>query len=153
MKNIILVIWACAIVFLIANYAYSQGPTLTPLTYINNYNQQAVQGSSAFFDKMNSDVDLYYGSPFNKLGNGILNIASSWTDVPYEVGKVSIDDNILTGMTFGLAAGLANGFIRLSAGVIDAATFGIPPYDDVLMEPEYEANQPAKDFRIVLFSW
>ena len=84
-------------------------------------------------------------TPVNKIGVGAMNAATSWTEVPKEIGELSAKTNPLVGATVGFGAGLVKGLARGAAGVVDMATFGVPPYDKPLMQPAYQqAKSPTK---------
>lgn len=96
----------------------------------------------------------YYNDfPTNKMGLGVINATTSWTDIPIEIAETSAKDNLLSGITFGFVKGLASGFTRGAAGVVDVATFGLPPYQRPLMEPEYEIKRPEEGFKIDILRW
>ena len=100
-----------------------------------------------------SNEEYYNDFPTNKMGLGVINAATSWTDIPIEIAETSAKDNLLSGITFGFVKGLASGFTRGAAGVVDVATFGLPPYQKPLMEPEYEVKRPEEGFKIDILRW
>lgn len=100
------------------------------------------------------DNGFYNDSPANKMGLGVINLTTAWLDIPGGVADETKENNILSGLSFGLGSGLASAFARGSAGLIDILTAGVPPYEEAMVEPEYKVNNPQKKgFRIVIFSW
>ncbi len=91
--------------------------------------------------------------PTNKMGVGMMNAATAWTDLPRGMARVSRNDNLLMGMTLGAAEGVVSAIGRGAAGVIDMATFGLPPYEEPLVSPEYRTENPNKELQIKLLSW
>lgn len=160
MKGLLIVITAFALVAISSCAGFAQMPEefsigtlpshqIRPLA-LDNYN---IKPTSEFLKSLNEKA-IYDNSPISKGSAGFINATTSWSDVPYEVAKVSADDNILSGITFGFASGLAQGLTRGAAGVADMATFVVPPYNEPLMEPEYKVNNPDKDgYKITLLSW
>jgi putative exosortase-associated protein (TIGR04073 family) len=84
---------------------------------------------------------------------GTINATTSWSDVPVEIAETTARDNFLSGITFGFARGLAQGFTRTAAGLVDIATFPFPPYEEAMMEPEYKVSQPQKGYKVALLRW
>jgi putative exosortase-associated protein (TIGR04073 family) len=109
---------------------------------------------SDFLKEVNRPRDDYRNFPTNKMGIGVINATTSWTDIPREVSRVSQEENIVSGMTLGFGEGVVSTVKRGSAGAIDVATFGLPPYDEPLLEPEYKVKNPDEEgFRIQLMKW
>ena len=84
-------------------------------------------------------TNCYSQNPIKKLGRGVANIITGWVEIPKNVYETSQDENILMGLTIGLAKGLGMSVIRTGAGIYDAVTFPFPiPQDyEPLLEPEY----------------
>jgi putative exosortase-associated protein (TIGR04073 family) len=92
-------------------------------------------------------------SPANKMGAGALNAATSWTEIPKQIGEVSQEYNPLLGVTIGLGEGIMLGLARGASGVADMATFTLPPYDKPLINPEYKVAEPEKGLQLDLVRW
>jgi len=107
--------------------------------------EEATAKDKAFFD---ADEFNYKKTPLNKLGRGITNVFTCWAEVPAEFFKVSKDSNndIVAGAAIGVPTGFALGLVRGVTGIIDAATFAIPPYDKPLMQPEFALQRTQDNF-------
>ena len=124
--------------------------------YYMNYFQSDVDGGmmeSSFFRNINNDDDINQSSFASKMAVGVINVATSWTDIPREVAKVLEEQNLLVGFTYGFGKGLAAGLARGTSGAIDVATFGLPPYDKPLLRPEYRVKEPNGGFKISILEW
>lgn len=110
--------------------------------------------SAAFLDSVNFDSEGRGEVFSNKLGNGVINLATCWTDVPRRMNEVSEERSVLEGYTIGFGEGILLGILRGAAGTYDTATCVLPPYDEPLMQPKYSVNQPSKDgLKITLLNW
>ena len=168
-----IIIVAAAIIFslaMIAPYAYSQavespGVTFSPLTNILNkldfrVNREDRQ-PTRFTEFLNDDTysqsgeDPYIGTPVEKTGDGLINVATFWTDVPRQMIRTTEEeDSMLIGYTWGFGKGVLAGFTRGAAGVVDTATLGtLPPEDKPLMKPAYKVDNPNEEFKIKLVRW
>lgn len=74
---------------------------------------------------------------FHKLGRGLVNAASGCLEIPKNIHDVSVESNPVEGITYGTIKGTGMALIRTGAGVIDTATFVLPEYDKLLVEPEF----------------
>ena len=92
-------------------------------------------------------------TPVNKIGVGAMNAATSWTEVPKQMGEVSAKYNPLLGATVGLGEGLVKGLARGASGIVDMATFSLPPYNKPLMQPAYQVAKPDDGFKVNLLDW
>jgi putative exosortase-associated protein (TIGR04073 family) len=81
----------------------------------------------------------YVENTGNKFFRGVVNIATGWLEFPRQIYKVSTEDNVFTGFTYGAAKGVADTAIRTSAGVYETGTFFVPLPDDYapVKNPEY----------------
>jgi len=95
----------------------------------------------------------YQGTPVEKMGAGVTNMATSWADVPAKITEVSERDNIFLGVTLGFGEGIVSGIARGVSGAADTATFGVPPYDKPLMKPEYKVDNPNQGFKVDIMKW
>ncbi len=73
----------------------------------------------------------------HKLGRGLINGATGWCEYPTQIGETSKEQNVAVGLTWGQIKGIGLGIARTGIGVYDTATFLVPPYDKVLLEPKY----------------
>jgi putative exosortase-associated protein (TIGR04073 family) len=87
------------------------------------------------------------------MGAGAMNAATAWTEIPKQMGEASAKHNPLVGATVGLGEGVVKGMVRGASGVVDMATFGLPPYDKPLMQPAYEVKKPEEGFKVNLLNW
>lgn len=72
-----------------------------------------------------------------KLAQGVVNGVTFPIEFPKQIYLTTKSDNILSGLTFGMAKGICYGLLRLASGVYDTVTCVIPPYGKVQMEPKY----------------
>lgn len=121
----------------------SEDPALVDSSFLNFINNKPIQKEPTDF----------VGDPANKMGVGMLNTATSWVDIPKAVGDTSEKYNIVAGMTLGLGKGLIDGVARGASGIYDMATFGLYPYDQPLMQPEFKSDNTNKDLRITILKW
>ncbi|MBU1726530.1 MAG: hypothetical protein KJ880_02750 [Candidatus Omnitrophica bacterium] len=159
MKALLMFIAFIAVLSMIA-IAYGQGPAPSMINFLNSYNNPRFEAEhqqdadSAFIKSMNAQTyRYYYDSPVSKASDGFINTTTSWADIFYEVGKTSADDNILSGITFGLGKGLASSITRGVAGVADITTSAFPPYDKPLVATEYKVVAPQKEFKVNILEW
>ena len=73
-----------------------------------------------------------------KLGNGLGNTLTGWMEIPRKISEVSNEKDAFAGITIGTLTGICYGVGRTAAGVLDTATFVVPPYDKPIMEPNYQ---------------
>ena len=96
----------------------------------------------------------YANTPASRGGDGMINVATCWTDIPREVVEVTKEDNAFMGATVGLGDGILTGISRGISGAYQVATFAIPPYDDPIMQPEYKVNRPQQEgLKIDVLKW
>jgi len=165
MKKIIVAVLSAALTISCNYLAFAQTleePVMTAgsVMNMNTYHLTTLEfgrdtnNSRAFLDKVNNTQEAYADTPADKIGIGILNTATSWTDIPREVGRTTGESNVLAGITVGLSEGIVSSVARGASGVIDATTFGLPPYNKPLMEPEYKVKNPEKDgLKVDLLKW
>ncbi|MGB2706145.1 MAG: exosortase system-associated protein, TIGR04073 family [Candidatus Omnitrophota bacterium] len=79
----------------------------------------------------------HQATPATKLGNGLGNALTGWMEIPRKISEVSSEQDAFAGITIGTLTGAAYGTGRTAAGVLDTATFVVPPYDKPIMEPNY----------------
>ena len=85
-------------------------------------------------------ASVCYGQDMTrKLGRGVGNILTGWIEVPKNIYDTSVEDNILVGLTMGLAKGVGMFIVRTGAGVYEAVTFPFPIPEDYqpVLEPEF----------------
>lgn len=78
-----------------------------------------------------------------KLARGLVNILTGWVEIPKNIYDTSVEDNIFSGLTIGLAKGVGMAIVRTGAGVYETVTFPFPIPDDFapVLEPEYVFGQ------------
>ncbi|MDD5634088.1 MAG: exosortase system-associated protein, TIGR04073 family [Candidatus Omnitrophica bacterium] len=81
----------------------------------------------------------YAQDPAKKLGRGLANVLTGWVELPKNIYETSVEENMLTGITMGLAKGVGMTIVRTGAGVYEAVTFPFPIPEDYkpVLEPEF----------------
>ncbi|MGH7198377.1 MAG: exosortase system-associated protein, TIGR04073 family [Candidatus Omnitrophota bacterium] len=81
----------------------------------------------------------FANDPFTKLGRGVANTLTGWVELPKNIHQTSVEDNVLSGITLGLAKGVGMTIVRTGAGIYEIATFPFPLPQDYrpILEPEY----------------
>jgi putative exosortase-associated protein (TIGR04073 family) len=108
--------------------------------------------SSAFLKVINAPVGLQvkeltqdqYPAFEKKFADGVTNVATSWTQIPQKVVKVSNDDNILAGTTVGLGEGIVSGVERAAIGTIEIVTTPIAPNQVSSLKAQYKVAHPEE---------
>ncbi len=72
-----------------------------------------------------------------KLARGGVNLLAGWLEFPKQIYLVSRDENPYIGLTYGFVKGLYEGIARTFMGVFETVTCVIPPYDKVIIQPEF----------------
>ena len=88
---------------------------------------------------LNIAASSYAQDAGKKLYRGLANILTGWVELPKNMYDTSVEDNILSGLTIGLAKGVGMTIVRTGAGIYETVTFPFPipeGYNPVL-EPEY----------------
>ena len=77
--------------------------------------------------------------PAKKLARGVVNVLTGWVEIPKNIYDTSVEDNVFSGLTIGLAKGLGMAIVRTGAGVYEAITFPFPIPEEYapVLEPEY----------------
>jgi putative exosortase-associated protein (TIGR04073 family) len=77
--------------------------------------------------------------PAKKLGRGLANVLTGWVELPKNIYDTSVEENILSGLTMGLAKGVGMTIVRTGAGVYETVTFPFPIPEDYqpVLEPEF----------------
>ncbi len=81
----------------------------------------------------------YAQDPAKKLGRGLANILTGWVELPKNIYDTSVEENVLSGLTMGLAKGVGMSIVRTGAGVYETVTFPFPIPEDYqpVLEPEF----------------
>lgn len=84
-------------------------------------------------------TQCYAQGPAKKLGRGLGNILTGWVELPKNIYDTSVEENILSGLTMGLAKGVGMTIVRTGAGVYEVVTFPFPIPEDYqpVLEPEF----------------
>jgi len=74
-----------------------------------------------------------------KLMRGLANVVTGWVELPKNIYDTSVEDNIFSGLTVGLAKGVGMAIVRTGAGVYETVTFPFPIPEDYapVLEPEF----------------
>ncbi|MDD5439271.1 MAG: exosortase system-associated protein, TIGR04073 family [Candidatus Omnitrophica bacterium] len=81
----------------------------------------------------------YAQDPGKKLMRGLANILTGWVELPKNIYETSVEDNVFSGLTIGLAKGIGMTIVRTGAGIYETVTFPFPIPEDYapVLEPEY----------------
>jgi len=84
-------------------------------------------------------TQCYAQDPAKKLGRGLANIVTGWVELPKNIYDTSVEENVLAGLTMGLAKGVGMTIVRTGAGVYETVTFPFPIPEDYqpVLEPEF----------------
>lgn len=82
-------------------------------------------------------TDCFAENALDKLNRGLANGILGWVEVPREIVNISQDYTPFGGISYGTVKGTAKGTGRTIVGVYDTATFLVPPYDYIIIEPEF----------------
>ena len=84
-------------------------------------------------------TQCYAQDPAKKLGRGIANVLTGWVELPKNIYDTSVEENVLSGLTMGLAKGVGMTIVRTGAGIYETVTFPFPIPEDYqpVLEPEY----------------
>lgn len=107
---------------------------------LNSFGQEVFQAAPVTSSKplLDSNEINFEKLPLNKLTRGITNTTFFWLEAPAQMCQTAKEaENELVGGSLGLMKGIFTSFLRALTGIIDVATFIIPPYDRPLMDPEY----------------
>jgi len=140
------------------NAQFSSEPNLAPqFADTNAYHMRYMEPNRAqgvtLIDMLNSQNSYKAEPQPDKVSGGLVNAATSWTDIPREVARTTREENIIIGATFGLGKGVAYSFVRGTGGAVDVAIFGMPPYDKPLLQPEYRSEAGNDGFKIKFLEW
>ena len=74
-----------------------------------------------------------------KLIRGLANILTGWVELPKNIYDTSVEDNVFSGLTIGLAKGIGMTIVRTGAGIYETITFPFPIPENYapVLEPEY----------------
>ena len=77
--------------------------------------------------------------PARKLLRGCANLMTGWVELPKNIYDTSVEENVLSGLTMGLAKGIGMTIVRTGAGVYETVTFPFPIPEDYqpVLEPEF----------------
>ena len=81
----------------------------------------------------------YAQAPGKKLYRGVANIITGWIELPKNIYDTSVEDNVLSGVTIGLAKGVGMTIVRTGAGIYETVTFPFPIPEGYapVIEPEF----------------
>ncbi len=140
MKNFILILSVLVLVF---------GSLTIGYCYDNEVGDEYTFTSPPM--EIDRDEISFADSPINKLGRGIINMATFWMEIPAEVAKVSYEQDPAAGATVGVVNGVIISAIRGVTAIYDTATFPVPSYTKPIMKPEYAWK--AADDKIRAWLW
>ena len=140
-------------------FVYTQAPSdpnlsLSSPSVVDFYRTKPLEAHRQSLQNFNAENEIYQtNSPVSKMGTGLVNTTTGWTDVPLKMSEESGKTNPLIGWTVGFGQGLAKGAIRTGAGIYDVITFALPPYDEPIMQPEHKVEKPDQGFKIDILKW
>ncbi|NQT21810.1 MAG: exosortase system-associated protein, TIGR04073 family [Candidatus Omnitrophica bacterium] len=84
-------------------------------------------------------ANVYAQDPGKKLVRGVANVLTGWVELPKNIYQTTVEDNILSGLTIGLAKGVGMSIVRTGAGIYETVTFPFPIPEDYapVLEPEF----------------
>lgn len=81
--------------------------------------------------------------PIHKAGRGVVNVLTSWIEIPKQLHLGSQEDNPIVGVAMGVAKGVSLAVLRVGVGAYEAVTFALPypkgyvsPYEGMQL-PDY----------------
>ena len=88
-------------------------------------------------------TNCFAQDPAKKLYRGVANIVTGWIELPKNIYDTSVEDNLFSGLTIGLAKGIGMAIVRTGAGVYETVTFPFPVPEDYapVLEPEFVFNE------------
>lgn len=88
---------------------------------------------------MGMATQCFAQDPAKKLGRGLANVLTGWVELPKNIYDTSVEENVLSGLTMGLAKGVGMTIVRTGAGVYETVTFPFPIPEDYqpVLEPEF----------------
>lgn len=72
-----------------------------------------------------------------KLTRGVVNVTTSWMEVPKQIHLTSHEYDPLVGLTYGTVKGVAFTAMRATSGAFDVGTFIVPSPQINNMQPEF----------------
>ncbi|MDD3088691.1 MAG: exosortase system-associated protein, TIGR04073 family [Candidatus Omnitrophica bacterium] len=84
-------------------------------------------------------TQAYAQDPAKKLGRGLANVVTGWVELPKNIYETSVEENVLSGLTMGLAKGVGMTIVRTGAGVYETVTFPFPIPENYapVLQPEF----------------
>jgi len=88
--------------------------------------------------------------PFTKLGRGLTNSVTGWIELPLTMQRESQKQDYMTGMFYGIPAGLVRAFIRTGVGLYEIISFPFPVPNDyeTIIEPEFVIESPLEEMQL-----
>lgn len=149
-------VYTSILIFAMTTSVYSQTEPTSLLNPFGASNVPYLQTDKDFLRFINSnpspEKEIDYGPMINKMSDGLINTATSWTDIPIEINRFSKEENILAGYTLGFGTGVVWSVARGVSGACDIATLGVAAGDSA-MKPEYKVDNPNQGFKINILKW
>lgn len=64
--------------------------------------------------------------PIHKMGRGMVNVLTSWIEVPKQLDRGRREDNPLAGLSSGILKGVGLTLLRVGVGAYEIVTFPVP---------------------------
>lgn len=77
-------------------------------------------------NKKIKDQESYGKNAIFKFGNGLIDITTSWLEIPKSMINTSKNDGLMTGLTVGFAKGIANTAGKALSGAANVVSFPVP---------------------------
>jgi len=72
----------------------------------------------------------------DKFTRGIVNLFTCWIEMPLSIHEVSVNENPVMGVLYGIPLGLGKTAVRLGTAALELVTFPLPPFEPMI-DPEY----------------
>ena len=88
-------------------------------------------------------TDCFAQTQIKKLERGAINTVTGWLEVPKVIYETSVEENVLSGLTFGFVEGCGLAIVRIGAGIYEVLTFPfeVPEGYVPVLEPEFVFTQ------------
>jgi putative exosortase-associated protein (TIGR04073 family) len=72
----------------------------------------------------------------DKFTRSIVNFFTCWMEIPLSVHEVSVNENPVMGVLYGIPLGLGKAAVRIGTAALEFVTFPVPPFEP-MVDPEY----------------
>jgi putative exosortase-associated protein (TIGR04073 family) len=96
-------------------------------------------------------AQAYHQNPMRKFGRGLGNVMGGWTEVPFQVHKVDVEEGPIAAYTYGVAKGTTYFVGRTVTGFWEMLTFPLPNGGGRGYDPIFRPEFPLHDFNDSIF--